>query len=330
MAGSGWRIARSFDRDIFDAARQEFLSHLRYARGHSPRTCYSYHSDLGIWAAWLVEAGKDWQRVKAQDVEQFAAWQLRDQGAGVHIVARRLSALSSFYKWAAKHEIVTGDPVALADKPKRPHRIPVWLEKDEQQRLEATVKTHLPAMKNACASMGRLIDDLLDYQALEDGRTALHLQRRDPAALTREIQPDLAILARHRSMRLTVRLPDSAPPVLMDPMRIRQVLDNLISNAVKYSRPGSEIHLTLAEEEGAVRWSVADRGVGIAPEDRTRLFQPFVKGLHRSPSGEKSIGLGLALCKRIVEAHRGTIGFEARPDGGTTFTFTLPIPPPSP
>ena len=75
-------------------------------------------------------------------MEQFAAWQLRDQqGAGVHIVARRLSALSSFYKWGAKHEIVTGDPVALADKPNRPHRIPVWLEKDEQKRLEATVRT---------------------------------------------------------------------------------------------------------------------------------------------------------------------------------------------
>ena len=55
-------------------------------------------------------------------------------------MARHLSALLSFYKWAAKHEIVTGDPVALADKSKRPHRIPVWLEKDEQQRLEATVK----------------------------------------------------------------------------------------------------------------------------------------------------------------------------------------------
>ena len=129
-----------FDRDIFDAARKEFLSHLRYAKGHSAATCYSYHSDLGIWAAWLAEAGKDWQRVKAQDVEQFAAWQLREKGVGVHIVTRRLSALSTFYKWAAKHEIVTGDPVALADKPKRPHRIPVWLEKDEQQRLEATVK----------------------------------------------------------------------------------------------------------------------------------------------------------------------------------------------
>ena len=129
-----------FDRDIFDAARQEFLAHLRYARGHSPRTCYNYHSDLGIWAAWLAEAGKDWQRVKAQDVEQFAAWQLREKGVGAHLVSRRLSCLSTFYRWAKKHEIVVDDPVYLADKPKRPQRIPVWLEKEEQTALEAAVR----------------------------------------------------------------------------------------------------------------------------------------------------------------------------------------------
>jgi site-specific recombinase XerD len=56
------------DQELFDTARKEFLSHLRYTKGHSAATCYSYHSDLGIWAAWLAEAGKDWQRVKAQDV----------------------------------------------------------------------------------------------------------------------------------------------------------------------------------------------------------------------------------------------------------------------
>ena len=129
-----------FDREIFDEARKEFLSHLRYTRGHSPRTCYNYHSDLGIWAGWLTEAGKDWQRVKAQDVEQFAAWQLREKRVGAHLVSRRLSCLSTFYRWAKKHEIVADDPVYLADKPKRPQRIPVWLEKEEQADLEAAVR----------------------------------------------------------------------------------------------------------------------------------------------------------------------------------------------
>ena len=80
-----------FDREIFDETRKEFLSHLRYSRGHSPSTCYSYHSDLGIWAGWLIEAGKDWRRVKAQDVEQFAAWQLREKGVSAHIAVDDLA-----------------------------------------------------------------------------------------------------------------------------------------------------------------------------------------------------------------------------------------------
>lgn len=129
-----------FDREIFDATRQEFLAHLLYAKGHGKSTCYAYNGDLGLWANWLTEAGKDWQRARPTDVEQFAAWQLRDKGNSAHIVNRRLSALSSFYRWAMRHEVAESDPVYLADKPKRPLRIPVWLEKEEQGKFEATLK----------------------------------------------------------------------------------------------------------------------------------------------------------------------------------------------
>ena len=130
-----------FDREIFDEARREFLSHLLYAKGHGKSTCYAYNGDLGLWANWLTEAGKDWQRARPTDVEQFAAWQLRERQVSAHIVNRRLSALSSFYRWAMRHEIVESDPVYLADKPKRPLRIPVWLEREEQARLDATIKS---------------------------------------------------------------------------------------------------------------------------------------------------------------------------------------------
>ena len=122
------------------ATRREFLSHLLYAKGHSQRTCYNYNSDLGIWADWLVEAGKDWQACRYPDVEQFAAWQLRDRKISAHITNRRLSTLSTFYKWLMRSGVVDHDPVALAEKPKRPLRIPLWLEREEQSRFEATLK----------------------------------------------------------------------------------------------------------------------------------------------------------------------------------------------
>jgi len=130
-----------FDRELFDDARREFLSHLLYAKGHSPTTCYNYNSDLGIWADWLIEAGKDWQAAKYQDVEQFSAWQMRERGAKASIVNRRLSALSTFYRWLVRNGVVASDPVALAEKPKRPLRIPVWLEREEQAQFEATLRS---------------------------------------------------------------------------------------------------------------------------------------------------------------------------------------------
>ena len=129
-----------FDRELFDDARWEFLSHLLYAKGHSQTTCYNYNSDLGIWADWLTEAGKDWQTCRYPDVEQFAAWQLRDRKISAHITNRRLSTLSTFYKWLMRSGVVDHDPVALAEKPKRPLRIPLWLEREEQSRFEATLK----------------------------------------------------------------------------------------------------------------------------------------------------------------------------------------------
>ena len=136
-----------FDPEIYDEARQEFLAYLRYTRGHSEATCYGYHSDLGIWGKWLKKAGKDWQQAKHTDVEQFIAWQRRERGVSVHIVARRASCLSSFYRWAKKHGIVETDPVYLADKPRRPQRIPIWLDEQEQNRLAAAVRNvdDLPA-----------------------------------------------------------------------------------------------------------------------------------------------------------------------------------------
>lgn len=124
----------------FEIARKEFLCHLLYTRGLSKNTCYGYNSDLRIWASFLAEAGKDWQRIKAMDVEQFIASQMRDRQVSAHITARRISCLSTFYRWAKKNEIVVDDPIYLADKPKRPHRIPDWLEREEQSALEAAVQ----------------------------------------------------------------------------------------------------------------------------------------------------------------------------------------------
>jgi integrase/recombinase XerD len=95
---------------------------------------------LGIWGKWLEEARRDWRSIDHVDVEQFAAWQMRERNVKAHIIARRASCLGTFYKWAVKNRLVDADPVYLADKPKRPHRIPVWLEKEGQQALQKATR----------------------------------------------------------------------------------------------------------------------------------------------------------------------------------------------
>ncbi|MBK8185721.1 MAG: tyrosine-type recombinase/integrase [Candidatus Competibacteraceae bacterium] len=129
-----------FDHELFEEARKEFLSYLLYTKGRSKATCYVYRSDIGIWGKWLVEAGKDWLNAKYPDIEQFAAWQMREREIKAHIVNRRLSALSTFYRWLVRNGVVESDPVAMAEKPKLPLRIPVWLEREEQAQLEATIR----------------------------------------------------------------------------------------------------------------------------------------------------------------------------------------------
>jgi integrase/recombinase XerD len=148
------------ERD-FDDIKKEFFNYLRYNRGLSAGTCYNYSSDLGIWVRWLKEHEYDWRTCSHREVEYFIRWHLQEQGTKQHIVARRSSALSTFYKWARREKLVEADPVYLADKPRRPDRIPVYLTKDEQERLNAAAQDTSDLPENI---FGRTPEKLLDIR----------------------------------------------------------------------------------------------------------------------------------------------------------------------
>lgn len=149
----------------FWQARKDFLAYLLYTKGYSKGTCYAYNSDLGIWGKWLKEADHDWRGCSHVEVEQFVTWQMRELNVKSHIVARRASCLSSFYKWAMKNGLVEKDPIYLADKPKRPYRMPVWLEKDEQERLQAASRAIDDLPENI---FGRTRDHILEVRRRHD------------------------------------------------------------------------------------------------------------------------------------------------------------------
>jgi len=169
-----------------------------------------------------------------------------------------------------------------------------------------------------------LINDMLDYSKIDAGRLVLQLHPVDIAELVRQSVAFNSILANKKAINLRFASERSAPRLNLDPRRIQQVLNNLISNAVKFSHGGSTITVTLQPGPAEVTIAVADQGQGIAAEELGKLFKPFSSTSTRSTDNERSTGLGLAIVRRIVEAHGGRISVESELGRGSTFYLSLP------
>ncbi len=181
----------------------------------------------------------------------------------------------------------------------------------------------LADLRHQAEHMSGLLNDLLDVTQIESGKLELNPQ---PVALDVFLQEAVRRQNRLSALKGTTVEFEAAPAGLAqaDPVRLRQVIDNLLSNAVKYSPAGSTVRVILARLDGTWRVDVADEGAGITAEDRSRLFTAFARLSARPTGGESSTGLGLAITRRIVEAHGGQIGVASEPGRGATFWFTLP------
>ena len=191
--------------------------------------------------------------------------------------------------------------------------------------LEEAQKRPIRSIAGHCDKMLALINDLLDVSAIESGHLAMEMRKVDLKSYLAEIHRNSVFLAKAKSIELVLEMAESLPEVFMDPNRMDQVINNLISNAIKFSGPGSRVVLRAVPLQEAVAISVSDQGQGIPPEEISKMFQYFGKTPVLPTAGEKSTGLGLAIAKRMVEAHGGTIKVESQPGQGSTFIFTLPL-----
>jgi len=170
--------------------------------------------------------------------------------------------------------------------------------------------------------LSRMAGEFLDLARLESGRVFL---AREPVNLTQTVLSVLEALrpqAEEKGIRLEASLPATLPPVTGDGGRIRQVVLNLVANAVKYCRPGDRVTVSVDVGEGEIRVGVVDTGPGIPRDLQERLFEKFVRIGEGYAEGS---GLGLAICRRIVEAHGGRIWVESEEGRGAAFYFTLPL-----
>lgn len=173
--------------------------------------------------------------------------------------------------------------------------------------------------------MAQMIEELLELSAIESGGRPLDLETVPVAELLGTIDR-LLPLAEEKLLEVSVEVAAGTPPLLGDPRRLGQVLRNLVHNAIKFTPRGGRISVTAAPSAGGerVELRVRDTGIGIRPEDVPRIFERFWKAdSSRQRDGESS-GLGLAIARHVVEAHRGTIRVESEPRQGSTFIVDLP------
>jgi signal transduction histidine kinase len=210
------------------------------------------------------------------------------------------------------------------------HRL---LLRDDVGPLNDQQRKFLEESQRSCRRLDGFLANMLAASRAGSGAEVLEVGRTPLAPAIEAVAAMFEPLLAERGLRLSLSFEPAAAEARFDPPRVEQVLTNLVGNAVKFTRVGGSIEVATRAfaapaNEWVRRWveiSVSDDGPGIAPEHRDRVFEPYVQLGERGASG---IGLGLAICRRLVEAHGGEIRLDASEGGGCRFSFTLPAEPP--
>ena len=198
-------------------------------------------------------------------------------------------------------------------------------ELDPQQR------TTLGIVRDSARSLLRIIDDILDFSKIEAGKLEIRPQVASVAKIVANVVGIYSGNASSKALALKSHTdPRISPAVVVDPVRLQQILNNLVSNAIKFTSKGSvEIRAELIERKDAVdvvRLSVRDTGIGISPEEQAALFQPFAQAGGGVARGFGGTGLGLSIGQRLARLMGGAIEMASEPGKGTTMSLTLPLP----
>jgi signal transduction histidine kinase len=191
-----------------------------------------------------------------------------------------------------------------------------------RERSPAEYRETLEACQRAAHRMRQLIESLLELARLDAGQQPMKREPFDLARVTREAIELVRPLATER--RISIHDEVSTANCVGDSERLGQVATNLLTNAIRFNRDGGEVRVSVRAENGAVFLSVADTGEGIPAEDLPHIFERFYRVDKSRARGRGSNGLGLAICKAILDAHSGSIDVRSQPGAGSTFTVKLP------
>jgi PAS domain S-box-containing protein len=258
-----------------------------------------------------VGEGEIWVSLSGVGFEEGTVYAFRDLTA-----ERRVDEMKADFLATASHELRT--PVAAVyGAAMTLMRTDYVISDDARTRL-------LEIIASESDRLTRIVDDVLWASRVDSGRLALSIDRFDAAQLATGI---VAAARAHLPSNVTIAFeaPDSLPAVAGDPDKVRQVLANLIDNAVKYSPDGGEVELRLEAQEGRLRFSVRDQGLGIPPAEQARVFEKFHRLDPQLTRGVGGTGLGLYICRELVRRMGGRIWVASGEGPGSTFFFELPL-----
>ena len=198
-------------------------------------------------------------------------------------------------------------------------------------RLDSEQKATLDGARGSAQSLLRIIDDLLDFSKIEAGRLEIRPEATSIAGVIESVRQVYAGVASAKDLNLSAAIdPAISPALSVDPLRLRQILNNFTSNAIKFTAKGSvRIAAALVERKDGrevVRFSVTDTGIGVPKDAQARLFQPYVQATADTARQYGGTGLGLTICRRLADMMQGTIAMQSEPGKGTAMTLTLALP----
>jgi len=192
-------------------------------------------------------------------------------------------------------------------------------------RGEAERDKYLRTITRESDRLAQLVDNILDFSRLEAGQRLLHRSPLDVRDVVNGAMDSFKLRLEDAGFQYEVLLPDQLPKVLGDGRALQHCVLNLLDNAVKYSRERKEVKVAVASQNGQVSLSVSDRGIGIPPEERERIFEKFARVETGLVHDVKGAGLGLSLVDMLVRAHHGSVEVDSTPGEGSTFTILLPV-----
>jgi len=195
--------------------------------------------------------------------------------------------------------------------------------------LSENQKVFLNIAKNNIDRLAKIIIDILDFSKLEAGRSTMHKKKMDINKVINDVCLEMREDIKKNELSFDTELSDKIEKIWLDPKRISQALRHLIDNAIKFNRKKGSIKIStnqeLVDAKEVVRVSIEDTGISIPQENLQNIFDSFMTGDSSMTRKHKGVGIGLSLCKRIVDYHGGELWVESKEDVGSKFIFTLPI-----